>query len=123
MGAKNDNRSTTAALAPNRFKDFWRSERNRPGVQRRLYSPLGSVMSARSLIGLRNAKNRDHVLSDRREIAAAADLESGVICLIQQLQHRLIDLDGASLELRGHFGIGFGRDKRCDFGINPAAAS
>src|SRR6266436_5199752 len=74
-------------------------------------------MPARSLIDLRNAKKRDHLFSDRRHAAVDADLESGVICLIQQLQHRLIDLDGAFLEFRGHFGIGFGRHKRCDFGI------
>ena len=37
--------------------------------------------------------------------------------LIEQLQHRLLDLDGALFELCGHLGIGFGRDKRCEVGF------
>jgi hypothetical protein len=54
------------------------------------------------------------MFSDRRQTAADADLETGGIRLIEQLQYGLIDLDGALLELRGEVGIGFGRDKRCD---------
>jgi hypothetical protein len=46
------------------------------------------------------------MFSDRRQTAADADLKPGGMRLIEQLKHRLIDLDGASLELRGEFGIG-----------------
>src|SRR5262249_50722374 len=77
----------------------------------------GSEIPARSLIDLRNAKNRDHVFSDRCEIAADADLEPSGIRLVEQLQHGLIDLDGAVPELRRQLGIGFGRDKRRHLGF------
>src|SRR5882762_9106881 len=82
-------------------------------VKRRLYRPLGSLVPSLPdpLVDFRDAKSRDHMFSDRRQTAADADLETGGIRLIEQLQHGLIDLDGALLEL---VGIGFGRDKRCD---------
>src|SRR6266853_5280219 len=88
-------------------------------VKRRLYRPLGSLVPSLSdsLVDLRDAKSRDHMFSDRRQTAADADLETGGIRLVEQLQHGLIDLDGAFLELRGEVGIGFGRDKRCDVGF------